>query len=244
MDQERLNKLISKYFANTLTDEERVELNAWYESFDGEITEIPVNEGVSGEQVLDDVYGKIQRRIYSRRRFTSMFLRIAASVSLLAIASWTVYSNYERLFNWLNPVRYAEEYVPKGQNVELTLADGTRVALRPNTRFRYPKVFNRSSREVYLDGEAFFSVAHDEKHPFKIYTGKVVTTVLGTSFNVRALRQTENVTITVKTGRVRVAVLDSTQAGVKQENMLAVLLPNDQIVYNQATAVFNHYARH
>ncbi|MEL6356388.1 MAG: FecR domain-containing protein, partial [Bacteroidota bacterium] len=68
-------------------------------------------------------------------------------------------------------------------------------------------IAGRNSRELSLTGEAFFDVARDEERPFSITTGEVTTTVLGTSFNVRAYPN-EPVEVAVTSGRVEVADAD------------------------------------
>ena len=54
-----------------------------------------------------------------------------------------------------------------------------------------------------MEGEAFFEVEHlSEDHPFEIMSGDTKTTVLGTSFNVRAYPEEQRVEVTVETGKV------------------------------------------
>ena len=75
---------------------------------------------------------------------------------------------------------------PVGGEYRLTLADGTRVWLNAASRLRFPSVFTGEQREVQVEGEAYFEVAKDSRHPFLVRSGDVVVKVLGTSFNVRA----------------------------------------------------------
>lgn len=82
-------------------------------------------------------------------------------------------------------------YVPAGQRAELTLSDGTKVWLNAKTTFSFPDHFNDHQRNVILDGEAYFDVAHNEKSPFVIQTEKYNVKVLGTEFNVRAYKEDE-----------------------------------------------------
>lgn len=75
--------------------------------------------------------------------------------------------------------------VPAGQRISLTLQDGTLVWLNSGTTISYPSKFGRF-REVNIDGEALFDVAHDGKHPFIVKTYSCDIKVLGTKFNVLA----------------------------------------------------------
>ena len=56
--------------------------------------------------------------------------------------------------------------VPAGQRVNLDLPDGSNVWLNAGTTMKYPVSFMKGKREVILDGEAYFEVAHNEKSPF------------------------------------------------------------------------------
>lgn len=75
--------------------------------------------------------------------------------------------------------------VPAGQRISLTLQDGTLVWLNSGTSLSYPSKFGRF-REVSVDGEALFDVAHDGEHPFIVKTYSCDVKVLGTKFNVLA----------------------------------------------------------
>lgn len=62
-------------------------------------------------------------------------------------------------------------YVPTGQRVNITLSDGTNVWLNARTKIVYPAVFDKSVRQVAVDGEAYFDVAKDRKNSQK--NGKI-----------------------------------------------------------------------
>lgn len=66
----------------------------------------------------------------------------------------------------------------------LTLPDGTRVHLNYNTKLTYPLQFSGDTREVALDGEAYFFVAKDSKHPFIVHTQYGDVKQYGTEFNI------------------------------------------------------------
>lgn len=76
--------------------------------------------------------------------------------------------------------------VPTGRDYRVVLADGSQVHLNAFSRLRFPFAFNGSTREVYLEGEAYFNIAPDAAHPFIVHTGKIDTKVLGTAFNINA----------------------------------------------------------
>lgn len=116
------------------------------------------------------------------------------------------------------------------QPYTVRLADGTTVRVSPGGQLKYPGRFAAQHRTVYLQGDAFFEVAHDKAHPFRVYTRQLVTTVLGTSFWVQAPQTQAPVVVKVRTGRVQVQPLASTSAVT--EPAALVLLPNQQAVYS------------
>ncbi|MEM8907472.1 MAG: FecR domain-containing protein, partial [Bacteroidota bacterium] len=89
-----------------------------------------------------------------------------------------------------------------GEQQSVELADGTVVWLNENSQLDYPLAFG-AERKVILRGEAFFDVAKDVDHPFVIETTGAEIDVLGTSFNVRAYAQEEQVVVAVRSGKVR-----------------------------------------
>lgn len=74
--------------------------------------------------------------------------------------------------------------VPPGETYKLILSDGTEVRLNASTRLRFPFRFGKTTRDVYVDGEAYFKVTKDAAHPFVVHLPQSSVTVLGTSFNV------------------------------------------------------------
>jgi ferric-dicitrate binding protein FerR (iron transport regulator) len=76
--------------------------------------------------------------------------------------------------------------VPAGQTVNLTLSDGTVVWLNSRSVMRYPDHFDNKQREVYLEGEAFFEVAHRQGSSFTVHTHDYDILALGTQFDVEA----------------------------------------------------------
>ena len=113
--------------------------------------------------------------------------------------------------------------IPKGGEYELILPDGTHVWMNSDSKLSFPSQFGSASREVTLDGEAYFAVTKREKQPFivKLFDG-VRVQVLGTEFNVQAYSDSRTIETTLCQGAVRVSGLDSAMT----------LSPSQQLVYN------------
>ncbi len=110
--------------------------------------------------------------------------------------------------------------IPGGGEFQLVLADGTRVWLNAQTEFRYPVNFTGDSRQVYLNGEAYFEVVKDERRPFIVRTEAVDIRVLGTCFNVNDTRVDGTLEVTLVEGKVEVG-----DRGTAQR---VVLYPDEQ----------------
>ena len=169
----------------------------------------------------------------------------AAAVLLLGVWAGGRYLNnppsaanapsfYEKMITTM-PKQLAETINQTDQPMNLTLPDGSKVRLSPNSRVSYG-TFSKKNREVYLTGEAFFDVVKNPNQPFLVYANEVVTKVLGTSFNVRAYEADKDIVVSVKTGRVSVyQQFTKKQTVVKNdpETQGVVLTPNQQAVFHR-----------
>jgi len=93
---------------------------------------------------------------------------------------------------------------PKGGQYQVILPDGTQVMLNAASSLTYPVAFNGNERLVKLSGEAYFEVAKDKLHPFKVNSGSQTVTVLGTHFNINAYNDEVSVKTTLLEGSVEV----------------------------------------
>lgn len=90
-----------------------------------------------------------------------------------------------------------------GDVAVLHLEDGTQVWLQDGTELRYAVGKGDGERIVRLDGEAYFDVSHDARHPFVVETRELAIRVLGTAFNVRALAGDPLTEVVLERGVVR-----------------------------------------
>jgi len=91
---------------------------------------------------------------------------------------------------------------------KLVLSDSTVVTLNSGTTLSYPLSFGDKNREVYLNGEAFFEVHKDPKHPFIIHTGKMNVRVLGTVFNIKSYDDASQSETSLIEGSIEVTLND------------------------------------
>lgn len=93
---------------------------------------------------------------------------------------------------------------PQNATAEVTLPDGSQVMLNAGSKLVYPQAFKGATREVELQGEAYFQVHHDARHPFIVKANGISTKVLGTQFNVRSYAGTAS-HVTLVQGSVMVS---------------------------------------
>ena len=92
----------------------------------------------------------------------------------------------------------------KGARSSVQLPDGTTVWLNSSSNLTYGDGFAQGNREVFLQGEAFFTVAANEQRPFIVHAGNLTVRVLGTSFNVKAYAGDDNEEVVLLSGKVAV----------------------------------------
>ncbi len=94
-----------------------------------------------------------------------------------------------------------------GEEFQVVLPDGTHVWLNSQSRLTFPSSFRgKKNREVRLEGEAYFEVAHDKSHPFKVFSNNQEIKVLGTHFNVQAYAGQNTSKTTLLEGSVLVSI--------------------------------------
>lgn len=154
------------------------------------------------------------------RRMTYRWYSAAAVILLLVTTS---------IFLWKSGGEATVAPDPQEESTLLSgitsirLPDGSSVTLRDGSHLHMDRSFEGDTREVSLQGEAFFEVASNPQKPFIIHTGKVKTTVLGTAFSIKANPADPVITVTVSRGKVKVE---------DEMTLLATLEADRQLVYH------------
>ncbi|WP_238325484.1 FecR family protein [Lunatimonas lonarensis] len=99
---------------------------------------------------------------------------------------------------------FVKKMTAAGEKLQLTLSDGTKIWINSSSEVVFPEKFEADRRTISLRGEAYLEVAHDSLRPFSVFTDGLVTTVLGTSFNVNA-KEAGKTKIALVSGKVSVA---------------------------------------
>lgn len=205
-------ELLVRFLSGECSEQERLSIAQWLEAdpknriYFKELSALWNASAPSSsfnKEWLKDDWKKVQHRIdkirvnessktTKQRSLLYTFARLAA-VIILGIG---IYFYTQHL---VSRVPAQKTIASSGVKI-LTLPDGSKISLNDNATLTYPKIFNQASRDVTLDGEAFFEITADMNKPFLIKTNKVITEVVGTSFNVNS--NSDSVVVTVVTGKV------------------------------------------
>ncbi|WP_316843895.1 FecR family protein [Pedobacter psychrodurus] len=252
MDQPVDKSLIKKFMAGECSAAEKFAVNRFLEYPEGEALfnevlqqqwEDAANFEVGAESLnewekeLKKTLGiKDEKKNNTAFRYIGNYLsRYAAIwiVALIAIGAYAVYSTKNKQRHEQKLMVVMDEKInPYGQRSSFLLSDSTKIYLGAGSKLSYPRTFTGGQRIVRLVGEAYFEVKRNPKKPFIIYTGKIRTMVLGTSFKINAFAG-KPLSVAVATGKVRVDKLN-TDHSLKS---LAILAPGYQLTYNKGHAV-------
>ena len=154
---------------------------------------------------VDAAWRRFETRYGGPKRSGRWNLAIAAAVVaavMAAGAAWWLGRDAQSVAHAPAMREYA---TPRGRRAVLRLLDGTEITLNADSRLRAPVTFAARQRDVYLEGEAYFSVVHDVARPFIVHTAGGAIQDIGTRFGVHAYGGAERERVAVVEGAVALA---------------------------------------
>lgn len=213
---------IEKFFSGKLSEKEAKKFLIWLHSKDGEnVLNSRVDELWKIQTERDkEIKGDDQHIAHhvqmikqkdinqSTKSLSTKFLTIAASLLIIFSITFIFFikkdiGSIENQIVDTTPKEIIKS-VPKGQKSKISLPDGSIVFLNSESSIKFMDNFE-VNRTIHLYGEAFFEVAKDENHPFEVITDNLVTTALGTSFNIKAYENSSKIEVSLATGKVIIA---------------------------------------
>jgi transmembrane sensor len=215
--QDDLMILITRNLVGVADENERVKLSNWIsesESNRNYFEQVRNIWNESGNQIdpemintplaLEKVLGRISKPnpVILIWRY---WQRIAAILIIpLAIGSiFMLYLSQQRRLT-TSEVIYNEVHAAFGTRSAIILADSSLVWLNAGSSLKYPDRFNTETRQVFLEGEAYFEVRSDPSHPFIVNTPEIKVTATGTKFNIFDYDSESLAEVTLVTGKVNV----------------------------------------
>lgn len=231
-----LSELFSRYYEGRASEKEKQVVERW----EAEKEHQPDLRLLTPDEETDKIWRNLSHQLHltkTPKRISKPFYRYAAAASVAILLGLGLY-----LTLLPNPLRntttdqviadhktYFE--TKTGEKKKMILPDGSVVYLNSDTKVAIVEnQYGKQKREFWLEqGEAFFEVAKDSTKAFIIHSQELQTTVLGTSFNIKAYKELEERVVSVREGKVRVN---------KNDKVLGVLTRNKQIVYNKISQDF------
>jgi len=227
MSRQDIAYLLDRYLQGNISAQEKELVEQWLSEHNNADSEWQHLSAMAREKWLNDVFAEIQGTITPVKKIVPLYQntlwKTVAAIAAVITIFFTLFISWPAIHGWLTPDNMIAMQVPLNQKQQITLADGSTVFVNAGSELKYPKVFNGKTREVYLSGEAYFDIIHDKSKPFIVHTGKVVTTVLGTAFDINAGRESGRIVVTVTRGKVSVA---------DGKGVIGYITPDQQITYD------------
>ncbi len=211
---------IAAYIRQELSEPERQKIDMWINSSaeNRELFEQLLNEWeniydslessahADKDKIWTGISSHIRTSLPEKSYTKKMLIKAAGIAAMIAIivgitATVLVKSSIESAF--LSQSVTTVETM-QGQKMQMTLPDGTKVWLNSGSKLTYTADFNRSERIVSLEGEAFFDVTKDLSKKFKVKTSDVDIVVKGTSFDISAYNDDQEISVSLLEGKVAI----------------------------------------
>lgn len=248
MDQKSINQVIGLVLSDEASEHEEEILKNWISQSEYNREQFYILKGLwqnthtevnrtNSNELFDKTMKKIASSKTGEYKFSypdvnvnkkKPYIRswIAASLTVIMITSALFFYQKGQFDSVSDQLLVVEESNPAGRKSRILLPDGSVVWLNSGSTINYPESFAENNREVNLSGEAFFEVTKDTLRPFNIFSGNLKTTVVGTSFNIKARENAQKVLVAVKSGKVSVNL-----QGTSSKNV--VLGPNEMAIYTK-----------
>lgn len=200
-------------------------------------SELQIEENTEINLPLQKTWKKIKtsERQTARRVFIKTALQYAAILLLPLISGVIMWQ-----FSKKSPVppEMIECYVPYGELRSITLPDGSQIEMNAGSLLIYPSEFTANKRQVYLSGEANFSVENNPKQPFIVQTGTLNVEVLGTKFNVEAYLGSGTIITTLEKGAVKIYTRENPKDVIimKPDEQVSYLMKEKRFITNMVDA--------
>jgi transmembrane sensor len=212
MDNEEVKLLLVKYITGEATTQELEQVKQWIsahpenEQYFVQLYETWHNMLYLQPAVVnkDNAYNKLSADIEPKQlsRYARLITwgKAAAAIALLTAVTATLYNRYSK-----NVENVRQIAVTPGSIKKIILSDGTQVWLNAGSKLNYTADFGKTTRTVYLEGEAFFDIAPGKKEiPFIVNTKNYTIRDIGTKFNLKAYATDPFFETTVVKGEVSV----------------------------------------
>lgn len=171
------------------------------------------------------------RSIMHVLQHTGRWAQRIAAVAVLPLAAALAYMVSQRS----EPTEWVEVYTTAGETRTVVLPDNSTICLNSYSRLVYPEKFEGENRHVFLQGEAYANISHDESLPFVISAGEIDVTVLGTQFNICSYVEDSECEVALVEGSVKMGVNKGGNGGT------IMLKPGEIAKYDKRTGMVSRH---
>ena len=244
MEKDECLELFERFVSNSATDDEVRLLSRWI-NHDHKVSKFLEQHVLNSSALIDrEVKIRMLKNIEKlidqdndNLSFTKgdkyisiqKWLRIAAMFILPVLSTVVMYffmSKNDAAVSTGAPLIISVE---RGQKANITLPDGSRVWLNSQSKLIYTASYNTQKRELKLDGEAYFEVAHNPQKPFIVQSRNISVEALGTGFGINAYSEDNLISSILMHGKIRV----TTPVGSE------ILFPNERVLFDKRTNRMN-----
>lgn len=232
-------RILQKYLDNSLRKDGRRLVDIWFDSIK-ELEEEDLD--ISEKQKIENrIWESIQEQITDHTEeeneggnYWKKWSIAAAAVLFISLGTWFY---LQQSNEYSNSVLSQNDDIIKVESKDktstLVLPDGSKVILEKDSKLFYPEKFKGDFRKVILEGNAFFEITKNPEKPFYVYSGEIITKVLGTSFTIKKNQQSGDIEVAVMTGKV---IVENTKKAknISSETVNEVILtPNEKVVFSK-----------
>lgn len=239
IEKDYIQPLITAFLSGNATDGERRELEEW-------VKQSPDNNRYFQEirnvwQAMNPAFNPSEINVFEAEknilaniaaternvvRVVLLYWQRIAAIIVIPLLVLCTYFYLNKNSSQYNAIEYQEVKSPHGTFSEVCLPDGTHVWLNGGSSLRYPLVFRKGEREVFLKGEGYFEVEADKENPFVVETGRITLRATGTAFNIEAYNNDSITAVTMVKGKVDVAFGNSSPVA---------MIPGERASFNNLT---------
>ncbi len=251
MDQATIQKLVKKYLDGDCSEEEKEMVESWYNSFESRadsFVSLPEEQKEAVRRLmLDEINAHIGSYKPESREYPWLQYLVSTAAVIAVVLAFSLAFLNSRKPGTPEVVQAQDSQLISVVNSEknilrVSLPDSSTIWLQPGAEVVYPRQFGKS-REVNMKGDVFFEIHRDIDRPFIVYSSKILTKVLGTSFRVRDIENKETSTVSVLNGKVSVKRIPppykekEAKEKSQQKDNEVLLLPYERVVFSDRAVV-------
>ena len=238
----KARQIIDLFFQNNFTEEDREKFFSWLvrpvspRERDEAMHEVWNELHIEADESTQESFRQVQKKIHLQPepKERSLYLKIARIAAIFTVPLMSVLFAYLYIRNYQPVVpEIVEHFVPNGQIREIVLPDSSRVVINSGSILLYPENFAGEKRNIFLNGEAKFTVKQNQEKPFVVKTCDMDVEALGTVFNVSSYADAQQTIATLASGKVRIGF--KTAADIFSQT----LTPSEQLIFERTTGEVN-----